>query len=189
MLAFRKHLLSFSMGRIVLCLLTYYFLESLPSILKNTSFLSIYKKRYFIRSNMLCIMLNKLKNTLITVSTKLMLCYGWYYSTPHQKPQVTRHLQVSTKVYGPPSSKFFNIYRTYYLFPGYSTNHSCCLSWFYTSLFKPDGPQPAGSPAPEDNSYKFEAILQIKKLETHAKMKLIGYIFFPITNGLSSPSW
>ena len=46
--------------------------------------------------------------------------------------------------------------------------------WFYTSLFKPAGPQPAGPPALEDDSYKVEAILQINKHGTHAKVKWLG---------------
>ena len=35
--------------------------------------------------------------------------------------------------------------------------------WFYNSLFKPAGPQPAGPPVLEDDSYKVKAILQINK--------------------------
>ena len=47
--------------------------------------------------------------------------------------------------------------------------------WFHTSLFKPGRPQPAGPPALEDDSYKVEAILQINKHGTHAKLKWMGY--------------
>ena len=43
--------------------------------------------------------------------------------------------------------------------------------WFHTSLLKPSGPQPAGPPALADDSYKVEAILQINKRGTHAKVK------------------
>ena len=43
--------------------------------------------------------------------------------------------------------------------------------WFHTSLLKPALPQPFGPPALEDNSYEVEAILQIKKHGTHAKVK------------------
>ena len=43
--------------------------------------------------------------------------------------------------------------------------------WFHTNLLKPAGPQPAGPPALEDDSYKVEAILQINKRGTHAKVK------------------
>ena len=42
--------------------------------------------------------------------------------------------------------------------------------WFYTSLLKPAGPQPSGPPAQEDDSYEVEAILQINKRGTHAKV-------------------
>ena len=47
--------------------------------------------------------------------------------------------------------------------------------WFHNSLFKPAGPQPAGPPTLEDNSYKAKAILQSNKCETHAKVKFMGY--------------
>ena len=47
--------------------------------------------------------------------------------------------------------------------------------WFYASLLKPAGPQPAGPPALEDNYYEVEAILQINKRGTHAKVKWMGY--------------
>ena len=43
--------------------------------------------------------------------------------------------------------------------------------WFHTSLLKPVGPQPVGPLALEDDSYKFAAILRIKKRRTHAKVK------------------
>ena len=42
--------------------------------------------------------------------------------------------------------------------------------WFQNSLFKPARPQPAGPPVLEDG-YKVEAILQINKPGTHAKVK------------------
>ena len=47
--------------------------------------------------------------------------------------------------------------------------------WFHTSLLKLAGPKPAGLPAPEDDSYEFEAILQINKHRNHAKVKWMGY--------------
>ena len=43
--------------------------------------------------------------------------------------------------------------------------------WFYTSLFEPDGLQPAGLPVLEEDSYEYEGIFQIKKRGTHAKVK------------------
>ena len=46
---------------------------------------------------------------------------------------------------------------------------------FYTSLFKPAGPQPTGIPALEDNSYEIEAIFQIENRVTQAKVKWMGY--------------
>ena len=60
--------------------------------------------------------------------------------------------------------------------------------WFYTSLLKPAGPQPSGPPALEDNSYKVEAILQINKHGTHAKVKWMAMIL-PTTNGFGSLSY
>ena len=47
--------------------------------------------------------------------------------------------------------------------------------WFHTSLLKPAGPQPAGPPVLEDDSYEVEAIIQINKHGTHAKVKWMGY--------------
>ena len=47
--------------------------------------------------------------------------------------------------------------------------------WFHTNLLKLAGPQPAGPPALEDDSYEVEAILQINKRGTHAKVKQMGY--------------
>ena len=47
--------------------------------------------------------------------------------------------------------------------------------WFCSSTFNLVGPYPAVQPALEDDSYEFEAILQIKQRETHAKVKWIGY--------------
>ena len=49
--------------------------------------------------------------------------------------------------------------------------------YFYISLLKPTGPQPAGPPALEDDSYKVEAILEINKCGTYAKVKWVGYDF------------
>ena len=59
------------------------------------------------------------------------------------------------------------------LLPSMATVHLL----FNTSLPNPDGPQPAGPPVLEDNSYKVEAILKIYKHGTHAKMKWIGKKF------------
>ena len=47
--------------------------------------------------------------------------------------------------------------------------------WFYTSLLKPGGPQSTMSLALADDSYEVEAILQINKCGTHAKVKWVGY--------------
>ena len=47
--------------------------------------------------------------------------------------------------------------------------------WFYTSLLKPAGPQTAGPPVLEDDSYEFKAIFQINKRRINAKVKWIGY--------------
>ena len=49
--------------------------------------------------------------------------------------------------------------------------------WFYTSLLKPVGPQPAGPPALADDSYEVESILQINKHGIHTKVKWVGYDF------------
>ena len=59
--------------------------------------------------------------------------------------------------------------------PGSSTKYGCCSPWFYTSLLKPIGPQTSGPPALVDDYYEVEAILQINKRGTHAKVKLVGY--------------
>ena len=53
------------------------------------------------------------------------------------------------------------------LLPSMATDHP----WFYTSLFKPAGPQTAGPPTLGDDSYKVETILQINKRGKHAKVK------------------
>ena len=55
------------------------------------------------------------------------------------------------------------------------SNMAAVYPWFHTNLLKPSGPQPSGPPALEDDSYKVEAILQITKHGTHAKVKWAGY--------------
>ena len=47
--------------------------------------------------------------------------------------------------------------------------------WFHTSPFEPARPQPPRLPALVDNSYEVEAILQINKFRTHAKVAWVGY--------------
>ena len=47
--------------------------------------------------------------------------------------------------------------------------------WFRNNFPKQGGPEPAGSPALKYDSYEVEAILQINKRGTHAKVKLMGY--------------
>ena len=47
--------------------------------------------------------------------------------------------------------------------------------WFHISLIKPTGPQNDDPHALEDNSYKIDAILQINKRGTLAKVEWIGY--------------
>ena len=78
------------------------------------------------------------------------------------------------------------------MFTGPGTYHldlpprmSAIHPWFYTSLLKPAGPQPAGPYVLEDNSYEDEAIFQINKHRIHAKVK---WMILPITNGFGSLS-
>ena len=49
--------------------------------------------------------------------------------------------------------------------------------WFYTSLLKLCGPQPAWLPMLKDDSYEVEAIFQINKRGTNAKVNWLGNIF------------
>ena len=48
-------------------------------------------------------------------------------------------------------------------------------NWFYPSLLKLAGPQPAGPTALEDDSYEVKAIFQLNKLWKHTKVKYMGY--------------
>ena len=64
-----------------------------------------------------------------------------------------------------------DIYRSWYLSLDILPSMAAFRPWFHTSLLKPAGPQPAGLPALEDDSCKVEAIVLIKKHETHAEMK------------------
>ena len=56
--------------------------------------------------------------------------------------------------------------------PDLSPSMAAVHPLLHTSLFKPAGPQPAGPPALEDNSYEVEAILQINKRGKHAKSEM-----------------
>ena len=58
---------------------------------------------------------------------------------------------------------------------GVPPNMPAVHPWFHTSLLKPAGSQTSGPPTLEDDSYKVEAILQINKRGTHAKVKWMGY--------------
>ena len=68
-----------------------------------------------------------------------------------------------------------DVYRTWYLLPGSSTKRGYCSPIGSYQSLKPAGPQPAGSPALVDDSYKVEAILQINKHGIHTKVKWVGY--------------
>ena len=118
-------------------------------------------------------MLNKLKNIFMTAKASgTRISIGDMVLLLTKNLIITRHSQIATMVRGPLLS---DVYRTWYLSLDFPPSMAAVHPWFHTSLLKPAGPQPAGPPVLEDDSYEVEAILQINKRGTYAKVKWMGY--------------